>query len=66
LKACSPDPLPSFQARLIRQRKAAFALWDKLAMAGEYFLCSRCGARAKAIDQADQRALHAQKGDRIL
>ena len=39
-------PLPSFQAPLIRKRNAAFARWDKLATAGEYSLCSRCGARA--------------------
>jgi uncharacterized protein len=38
LKACSPGLLPSFPPRPVRERKTPFALWDKLAMAGEVFL----------------------------
>ncbi len=42
----STGPLPSFRA-LIRKRNNASVLWGKPAMAAEYFLCLRCGARTK-------------------
>ncbi len=39
-------PLAIIPSAADSQEEAAFALWHKLAMAGEYFLSSRCGARA--------------------
>jgi uncharacterized DUF497 family protein len=39
-------PLAIIPSAVGSEEEAAFALWDGLVMAGEYFLCSRCGAKA--------------------
>lgn len=42
------QPLAILPGAVDSRKEAAFALWDKPTMGEQYFLCSRCGARAKS------------------